>query len=149
MRQQRAQQEFERFLAKRKLRVDALTVADGIEAMLAFYREVRAKDADLDNQGDMLLYQWGTCDWGKGRFFELDITRQLIVGEGDDDIWQLHLTYHFTPSPALDSIGAANRWCESLDDLDEMHSFILASPAYAKACTTPVVKVVLVYECAG
>jgi hypothetical protein len=150
MRSQRALQEFHRFLARRKLRAESLSVADGFEAMLAFFREVRATDVDLDRQGDMLLYQWGTYDWGKGRYFELDLTRQLIVGDGeDDDIWQLQLTYHFTPSPALDTAGAANRWCESLDDLDEMRRFILASPAYVAASSTSVVKVALVYECAG
>ena len=30
----------------------------------------------------MLLYQWGTYDWGEGKYFQIDITRQFILGEG-------------------------------------------------------------------
>ena len=62
--------------------------------MLAFYGSVRFDDVDLAADGDMLLYQWGAYDWGEGESFEFDITRQLILGTGEDeDIFQLSLTF--------------------------------------------------------
>ena len=53
--------------------------------MLAFYESMRFDDVDLAADGDMLLYQWGTYDWGRGASFEFDITRQLILGAGEDE----------------------------------------------------------------
>ncbi len=59
-----------------------LTPADGIDLMTSFYLEERAEGCGIDNDGDMLLYQWGTYDWGEGESFEFDITRQLIPAGG-------------------------------------------------------------------
>lgn len=55
----------------------------GIQRAIAFYGEVRADDVDLESDGDMLLFQWGTHDWGNGPMFEVDITRQFIRGAGE------------------------------------------------------------------
>ena len=141
---------FERFLATRKQHVAGLTVSDGIDAMLAFYGDIRADSCDIARDGDMLLFQYGTWDHGKGRCFEFDVTRQFIVGDGEDeDIWQLSLTYFFAPSPALQSLGSQNRWCHSPDDRDDLHSFILATPAWALAVATPILRVELDYDSAG
>ena len=145
---------FNAFLADRNLRVAGLAVADGIDAMLDFYRDVRAESCDLERDGDMLLYQWGTYDWGThdadGMHFELDITRQFIVGDGeDDDIWQLSLTFFFAPSPTARAAGAGNRWCHSPSRCDELRAFIRSTSAYAFASAAPVLRVDLDYECAG
>jgi len=92
--------------------------------MLAFYRTVRFDDVDLAGNGDMLLYQWGTYDWGRGESFEFDITRQLILGTGEDeDIFQLSLTFKFQPTVALLQLGAGNRWRRSLEEVEEFRSF--------------------------
>lgn len=118
--------------------------------MLAFYGDVRAEGCDLAHDGDMLLYQYGTWDWGKGRHFELNITRQFIVEGGEDeDIWQLSLTFVFAPSPALQAVRSDNRWCHSPDGRDELRTFILATPAYTIAVATPILRVDLNYGCAG
>jgi hypothetical protein len=146
----RALAEFERFLAERGQRVASLAVVDGIAAMLAFYGDVPADGCDPASDGDMLLYQWGTYDVGRGRHFTLDITRQFIVGSGeDDDIWQLSLTFWFAPSPALTALSAGDRWCHSRDERNELLAFIRSSPAYAAACAALPLHVELVYECAG
>ena len=144
-------QVFEKFLALRNQRVADLTVPDGIDAMLAFYEAVRAEGCDLTNNGDMLLYQYGTWDWGQGRHFGLDITRQFIIGGGaaDEDIWQLSLTFVFAPSPELLAVKSDNRWCHSPDERDDLRSFILATPAYEIAAATPILRVDLHYDCAG
>ena len=106
-----------------------ITPKQGVEAMLAFYREERASACDLAKDGDMLLYQWGTFDLGHGPHFQIDITRQLIVGEGeDDDIWQLHLTFRYEASETLRSLGAGNRWCPEPGLIPEFHAYIRESP---------------------
>ena len=81
---EQARHAFEGFLAARGLSVATLSVPDGFDAMLAFYREVRAEGYDLARDGDMLLYQWGTYDWGRGKHFELSMTRQLLFASQED-----------------------------------------------------------------
>jgi hypothetical protein len=121
-------------------------VRDGIEAMLEFYRTERADDCSLDDDGDMLLFQWGTYDWGQGPEFELDITRQLIRGDGeDDDIWQLSLTFFFPRN----AIASGDRWCHSPDKTDDFASFVRSHDAYATVAQAAPVRVELDFECAG
>ena len=98
--------------------------------MTGFYREERAEGCAVDGDGDMLLYQWGTYDWGEGESFELDITRQLITGGEDDDIFQLSLTFRFRPTAALRELGASNRWCHSPDELEDFRAFVHGSAAF-------------------
>jgi hypothetical protein len=85
------------------------TARNGLAQMLAFYASVPATGCGGPD-GDMLLFQWGTYDWGKGRHFELNITRQFIEQglEDDDAISQLSLTYRFTPNPELDALADSN-----------------------------------------
>src|SRR5262245_31541706 len=74
-------------------------------------------------------HQWGTYDWGEGESFEFDITRQLILGAGEDEnIFQLSLTFKFQPTVKLRQLGDGNRWCRSLEEVEEFRSFINSSP---------------------
>ena len=127
-----AQQEFERFLAASGARVVDLDVPSAVEAMLAFYAGVRAEDCDLDQDGDMLLYQWGTYDRGEGPRFELNLTRQLMIdGSDDDEIWQLSLTFQLAVHPAVPAL--------------ELES----SRAYATASGAPILAISLTHELVG
>src|SRR5262245_37488233 len=94
------------------LALDTLTPAEGAEAMLAYYEEERADGCDLDEEGDMLLFQWGIRDWGDGPAFEVNLTRQLIVTDDDDAPRQLSLTFRFEPAVGA-AAGEGSRWCES------------------------------------
>lgn len=109
------------------------TPREGIQLMLAF----RAQAACAACSEDMLLYQWGTYDWGNGKQFELDITRQFIEAALDDDdaISQLSLTYKFQPTKNLDALGIGNCWEDQTAAFPE---FILRSPSFmAVADATP------------
>jgi hypothetical protein len=125
-----------------------------IAQMLEFYREVSVEGC-IDEDGDMLLFEWGTYDWGQGAGFELGITRQFIdlhpdygtaddYDEDDEDfehdvdlddedeagqVSQLRLTLHFAAAPELAALGEGNRWCEAHDALDDFAAFIHESPA--------------------
>ena len=48
---------FRTFLAGKGLNEATLTLRDGFEAMLDFYRDIRASDCVLGDNGDMLLFQ--------------------------------------------------------------------------------------------
>lgn len=145
-----AMKEFEQQLATRGLNVAQLTPGQGLERMPAFYRDVRATDCNIAEQGDMLLYQWGVYDWGKGPQFELELARQLVaVGGEDDDIWQLHLTFRFAPSGVLHALGRGDRWCQSLDEVDEFATFLMSHPAKVAVAHRSDAAVELWYDQAG
>ncbi|MGZ5582604.1 MAG: hypothetical protein ACXWF2_05800 [Usitatibacter sp.] len=137
---------------KQRLRQEEsrLSPAEGIDEMLQFFREERADGCLVEKDQDMLLYQWGTYDWGEGEWFELNITRQLIVGAGeDDDIWQLSLTFRFTPKPSLRDLPRGNRWCSNLSGVGEFDTFIKQSRPFQVVAHVAPASVKLRYECAG
>ncbi len=118
--------------------------------MLEFYEQDAVDGCRNDGQGDMLLYQWGTYDWGDGESFELDITRQLIFGEGEDeDIFQLSLTFKFVATTELRQIASGNRWCSSREDLEGFRKFIHHSVPFLTANEELASAVQLEYGTAG
>jgi hypothetical protein len=151
MKPEAAATEFEKFLAQRALDRTRLTAEQGVPAMLAFYSDERADGCRFDRDADMLLYEWGTYDWGSGEFFELSITRQLIhdsSGE-DEDIWQLGLTFKFSPTHPLRTLGRGHRWCHDLGELEEFEGFLRASAPFQVVAAVVPTTVKLRYECAG
>src|SRR5690349_3068548 len=83
------------------LLIDTITPRRALDTMFAFYAQQRADDVAIDQDGDMLLYEWGVYDFDEPESFQLDITRQFIVTDEDqpyqDEPYQLHLTLHFEP----------------------------------------------------
>jgi hypothetical protein len=145
-----AKAQFEAFLATRAQRVAVLTPHEGVKSMLDFYRTIRAERCKIEDDGDMLLFQWGTYATSNGERFNYDITRQFIVeGGADEDIWQLGLTFVFTPAPELVSLGNGNRWCSSPDELSSFEQFIRSHPASAAVASRNEGQVKLTYDCAG
>lgn len=82
---------------------------EGFEQFFAFHVSIKAEGCE-DPGSDMLLFQWGVYDWGNGKFFDLNITRQFVEDglEGDDAISQLSLTFNYEPTAALAAIDAGN-----------------------------------------
>ena len=108
--------------------VEQLTPREVIAAMCDFYAQQRAEGADLDQDGDMLLYQWGVYTFGQPEAFQVDITRQFMV-TGEDEPQQLHWTCYFKPTDALRKISASNQWCSSPGELPQFRKFVEASDA--------------------
>lgn len=107
-----------------------LDVVEGFDLMLSFYEEERAEGCEVGNDCDMLLYQWGAYDWGKGAF-EIDITRQLIgPGGEDDDIFQLSLTFTFAPTNESRAVEKGNRWWSRPNEVELFRDFIHKSAAF-------------------
>ena len=118
--------------------------------MLSFYRDKRADGCAFDDDADMLLFQWGTYDWGDGDSFEFDMTRQLIFdGSEDENTWQLHLVFKFAPTAALRDAGSGDKWCRSTDHVPRFEQFIHSSRPYQLVSHETPRVVELEFECAG
>jgi len=146
----KSHQAYEMFLNIRGQTISRMTPSQGIDSMLEFFQSERAVGCEAPMH-DMLLYSWGTNDWGKGTHFELNITRQVILspkGE-DEDIWQLHLTFRFPPTPDLELLGMGERWCNSLSDIPSFREFVNSSPALRAVANRSDSKKEVYFECAG
>jgi hypothetical protein len=99
----------------------------------------------------MLLFQFGTNNWGEGEFFNMDLSRQLRLDDSGDDesIWQLSLTFKFLPSDQLRSLGAGQKWCESPSELQAFDRYIQSSLAFQIVRDLPAETVDLDFECVG
>lgn len=135
MRPEDSAAEFRRFLQQRSVTLEPAALPELVEAVLAFYQTVPATDPVNALQADMLLFQYGTYDWGEGENFEFDITRQFIVSDDEDDdaISQLRCTVRYKATSDLRAIGGADLWCETKQEMATFRSAILNSPAYALA----------------
>lgn len=110
----------------------ALSPLDVLEVMFAFYQTVRFAEPELEEDGDMLLVQWGSHDWGHGLKFTFDVTRQFIVGSGeDDDFTQLHLTLQFEPTKETEGIAAHSHWCHHPSRVETSYGEVLNHPDFA------------------
>jgi hypothetical protein len=137
---------FHRFLADRGIDPNSASSRLLIDAALDFYEQVPASGLADASQADMLLFQFGTYDWGDGDYFEVDITRQFIISgeEGDDAISQLNCTLFYRPTDAFQSMGKGNRWCESREGVADFKAFIVASDAYLRtAAASPIKRKIL------
>lgn len=149
MNQRSVKSDFRRYLRSSGQSLETMTPTDGIDLMLGFYANQSA-ECRLSEGGDMLLYQWGTYDWGEGEFFDFDITRQLIFGDGeDDDIFQLSLTFKFVPTNELRQLDSGNRWCRSRNELDDFRNFIRRSASFMAVNQQLASSVQLEYGIAG
>ena len=120
---------FETYLGASFDRLDHLQV---IDQLLDFYEGERATDcAPLNEDGDLLLFQWGEGDEG----FHLRLTRQLIGedADGDQTRFQLIVDFHFDPTDELEEIEPGSDYCMSPEDLGDFREALLRSPAY-EAC---------------
>lgn len=123
------QREFKRRLRGSGKELEALGVKEGLDAMLAFYRETRVRNCELDADGDMLLFQWGTSEGrgpteddeaeGEARF-SVNLTRQLMPSDAEGEIWQLGLTFEFEPE--FEDLGDGNDWCHSPSELADFQA---------------------------
>lgn len=126
---------FQGFLASKGRTDKSLTIADFPSIVLDYYKEVMFDGFDQDNESDMLLYQYGIYDWGNGKYFELDLTRQLYAGLQDTDdshIFQQRLTFYFSPEK-FEHIGSSNCWSNTFANLHEFERQILSSDGFIAA----------------
>jgi hypothetical protein len=133
---------FEAELASRGLTATTFDAESLVALMFDFYTSSRITDADLDGDGDMLLFEWGTYDWGSGHgpSFQYCITRQVITSADDiDDQEMLRLCtrVHYAPCAETEELGSGSRWCPRPEAADDVRAWLLAVDATAFALATP------------
>jgi hypothetical protein len=109
----------------------------GFECMLSFYATVEAEGC-VHQSGDMLLFEWGTYNWGEGECFELSISRQFMeLGEeGEPQISQLRLVFKYPANSSLTALAEGNRWCGSRPEIVEFQNFLQTHPPYLSLANT-------------
>ena len=131
MRKEQFTAAFANFMKGKGLGSENLSLSSFPIVFLEFFRDVKfAEYSDLDD--DLLLFQYGTYDWGEGRFFEVDFTRQycrLISGLGDCEITQQHFTFYFDPTDFTE-VAAFSVWSNACPDLSDFQSTITNSLGY-------------------
>jgi hypothetical protein len=106
-----------------------LTARNGIAAMCGFYADERADGAAIENDRDMLLYQWGIDSFNTPETFQVSITRQINVS-GESQPYQLALIFSYQPTDSLRKIDSGNQWCRSPADLPAFRKFVDVSDAF-------------------
>jgi hypothetical protein len=101
-----------------------------------YYREIRFEEySNGDADEDVLFFQYGCYDWGKGRFFEIDFTRQyykVFSEDGDNEVIQQQFKFYFDPA-FFDAVQGYNVWSHNCDDLFGFESKITGSEGYLAA----------------
>lgn len=139
---------FEDLVASHTPDLQNLSPENGVGLMVQFYQNTRFDDCLLEEDGDMLLVQWGTYDWGEGRHFEFDITRQLVPDETDPPICQLSLTFRYLPSDEFTLIGSTNRWLNepTTEAIKDFKAFIFESDAFKAVSIREPVSIKIDYD---
>ena len=103
-----------------------------VELVIDWYAARRVEAVVLDADGDMLLFQWGTFDWGGGPTFQVDITRQFMQEPDEIDgasMWQLSTCLHYPANADTAAVRSGSRWCSSPAELESFRAFVAASRA--------------------
>lgn len=126
------------------------SAADLLDVAVLFYTQHRAVDCDIENDGDMLLYQWGVYQFDGLKLFKFDITRQFIgAGGEDDELYQLSMALKFPVNEAVQSISAGNVWCDSPDRVSDFRKTVLDSAAFGYARGFPETALVIEFGLGG
>lgn len=100
------------------------------EAMYLFAAEEPVRGT-IDEEGDALLAQYGAYSWDGPETFEIDLTRQVILGEaGDDDIFQLSCTFTFAMTDRLRDIEIDNAWSMDFPSLEAFYPKAMQMPGF-------------------
>ncbi|WP_409306629.1 hypothetical protein [Pectobacterium sp. B1J-3] len=115
--------------------------------VIQLYVSERIAQTDVDADGDMLLYQWGTYR----KYFELDLTRQIMPDLDDPDdcadaMMQLSVRFRFHSTKGTKAIGDGNIWCHTPSESDEFKTTLMNSAAFLLAQQAMVVDVSITLE---
>ncbi len=105
----------------------SLSPADGLEAMVAFYRDYRAQHTEAGD--DALEFAWKT----DGDGFELAISRRMQRHGSDDPVRTLELAFRFASTELEDAVAGGQLGCQEPDDLERFRREVLGTAAWKVA----------------
>lgn len=126
---------FASFAEKKDIDSDDLSLSDFPRLIIDYYTDIEFPELDRAEDADMLLFQYGTYDWGDGPFFEVDFTRQFyqfFPDAEDHEILQQSFTFYFDPEP-FRHIDSFNLWSNAVASLSEFEGAIVNSQGYREA----------------
>lgn len=127
--------------------VEDLGAEGALEQMAVFYQKVRAENCVLNEEGDTLLYEWGTHEEEAVPGFRLEFTRHFIEpgNEDEDGMSQLSLTLYYSPAPALKTLKPEIHLCSTLEGAAEFEKAVRSSDAFQAAAKLKPLKTVLAW----
>ena len=136
------------FLPAQHLDIDTSSTTAVMEGMLRFYESVAAAGLADEPDADMLLFEWGVYDWGRGEQFEVSLTRQFAIAdeEGDDALSQLRLVASFAATPEAKQLPAGNLWCDRHIDTPHLRRFMADHKALQLAASMPRLRAEIVWS---
>ena len=111
---------------------ESLSPADGLDAMISFYRDHRAQHTGKGD--DALEFGWKTDDNG----FELAICRRMQRQDSDDPVRTLELIYRFASTELGDAVAGGQLGCQEPDDLERFRREVLGTAAWKIAADAQV-----------
>jgi hypothetical protein len=134
---QQVQAEFESRLREEALALQETPSKEILAAFLELYLE-RVEGCPLEEDGDMLLLQWGSYDWGAGLEFTVELVRQFITASGDDhEMFQLHLSFVYAPAGMEEEFSSGQVWCGRPDALEDFSRVVLGESPFAALSGRP------------
>lgn len=110
-----------------------LSIDSVIDLSVKLYSSIQVKGVEYsDGDSDMLLFQYGTYNWGdeKGHHATFDITRQFQKYDSDE-FYQLSFSLIFDPT-ILGKDDAYNAWSCAYVSIDEWVTNIKNTAGYTK-----------------
>lgn len=131
----------DRLVARVGNAIAAMTVGEALAQMTHFYVDERVAGVAIDDDGDMLLFQWGCYGPRDRKVWIVDIVRQVIaVGNNDAEPVQVHLRAEIGPPDAVEGVVAGDRWCATPDAVeafvDELNAEAILQRAVDRYCWT-------------
>ena len=116
---------------------DSVSPKTAADAIVEFYQSVKSDQQDSGDDGDMILFQYGSYNWdGQGDKFELDFTRQIADPESDE-FYQIQLILYYHPKDigAIESFNlwsmdepTLNDWINKVESTDGFNKASIATP---------------------
>ena len=117
-------------LHEQKKSLHGLVLRDGVDWIIDRYINQRIDGAEISEDGDMLLFQWGSYKWFPPGTISLDLTRQITLSDAgiDEDIMlQLRCVYHYKMKGVKPS---GHFWCRSPLNCDVFTKNIIKNDLY-------------------
>lgn len=126
---------FNSFAEGKGINTSDLSLSDFPRLLIDYYKDVEFTEVDRADDGEMLLFEYGTYDWGEGRFFEVGFTRQFyqfFADAEDHEVIQQSFTFYFEPE-RFQHIESFDLWSNAAATLAEYEKAIVGSEGYLEA----------------